>query len=285
MARTLYSASVRLDENNAPTIDATKLSAAAKYYRRVDPTGEYAFDALFEDAWVRFMAGDYVHALGNLRVLSSPELAGRNIEGAVLEAVILFSTCRYDEATAVINKLKETYGPRRAEIERALEALDKMGDDAVRVQFVRSGAHGVVADVLASRALAAHLEYDAFIESEVKRLRQAPASFRAAKVADDVQDDLALAGDIERRNIADLAKQLLLRERDQIAWHLRDALKVLIDITAAQRDQLESPPSASLITSPPAPKPMQLSWPINGQAALLDPYGLYRTVVTSKCGR
>src|SRR5262249_51940829 len=35
MARTYYSASIRLDENNSPTIDSQKLSAAVKYWNKV----------------------------------------------------------------------------------------------------------------------------------------------------------------------------------------------------------------------------------------------------------
>ena len=72
MARTYYSASVRLDEQNVPTIDANKLSAAVKYWNRVDVASEYWLDALFEESWAYFMAGDYPHALGNIHTIESP---------------------------------------------------------------------------------------------------------------------------------------------------------------------------------------------------------------------
>ena len=72
MARTYYSASVRLDENNAPSIDAQKLSAEVKYWNKIDNTSEYWLDALFEESWAYFMAGDYPHALGNIHTIDSP---------------------------------------------------------------------------------------------------------------------------------------------------------------------------------------------------------------------
>jgi hypothetical protein len=72
MARTYYSASVRLNEDGIPKIDAKKLSAAVKYWNRVDVASEYWLDALFEQSWAYFMAGDYPHALGNIHTLESP---------------------------------------------------------------------------------------------------------------------------------------------------------------------------------------------------------------------
>jgi hypothetical protein len=66
IARTYYSASITLDaETNAPNVNSTKLSAAVKYWNSVDQTSEYWLDALFEESWAYFMAGDYAHALGN----------------------------------------------------------------------------------------------------------------------------------------------------------------------------------------------------------------------------
>src|SRR5258706_5237192 len=72
MARTYYSASIRLDENNSPTIDSQKLSAAVKYWNKVDVGSEVWLDALFEESWAYFIAGDYSHALGNIHTLHAP---------------------------------------------------------------------------------------------------------------------------------------------------------------------------------------------------------------------
>src|SRR4030095_9632393 len=72
MARTYYSASVRLDDNNVPTIDGARRSAAVKYWTRVDVASEYWLDGLFEESWAYFMAGDYAHALGNIHTIEAP---------------------------------------------------------------------------------------------------------------------------------------------------------------------------------------------------------------------
>src|SRR5258706_1968222 len=63
MARTYYSASIKLDENNTPTIDGTKLSAAVKFWNKVDQGSEYWLDGLFEESWAYFMAGALTDAM------------------------------------------------------------------------------------------------------------------------------------------------------------------------------------------------------------------------------
>ena len=50
-------------------IDANKLSAAVKYWNRVDVASEYWLDALFEESWAYFLQQDYPRALGNIHTL------------------------------------------------------------------------------------------------------------------------------------------------------------------------------------------------------------------------
>src|SRR6185369_16826760 len=96
MARTYYSASVRLAGDGYPKIDEKKLSAAVKYWNRVDVSSEYWLDALFEESWAYFMAGDYPHALGNIHTLESPYFPNSFYpEADILKGVIYFTICQY----------------------------------------------------------------------------------------------------------------------------------------------------------------------------------------------
>jgi tetratricopeptide (TPR) repeat protein len=100
MARTYYSASVRLDDENRASLDEKKLSAAVKYWNRVDVRSEHWGAALFEESWAYFMAGDYPRALGNIHSIESPYFPNALYpEADVLRAVIHFTNCRYDDAT------------------------------------------------------------------------------------------------------------------------------------------------------------------------------------------
>ena len=128
MARTYYSASVRLDENNAPTIDAQKLSAAVKYWNKVDDASEYWLDALFEESWAYFMAGDYPHALGNIHTIEAPYFPNSYYpEAEVLKAVIYFANCQYDDATIIVAQFQQKYQPIYDELDKVLERFK--GDD------------------------------------------------------------------------------------------------------------------------------------------------------------
>src|ERR1700722_15232330 len=113
MARTFYSASIKLDDQtNAPTVDQTRLSAAVKYWNKVDVASEYWLDALFEESWAYFMAGDYSHALGNIHTLEAPYFPHSYYpEADVLKAVIYFSNCQYDDALIIVSKFRNKYQP------------------------------------------------------------------------------------------------------------------------------------------------------------------------------
>jgi len=92
IARTFYSASIRLDpETNAPTVDEKKLSAAVKYWNAVDVASEYWLDALFEESWAFYMAGRYPEALGNIHTIQSPYSPKAFYPDAdILKAVVSF---------------------------------------------------------------------------------------------------------------------------------------------------------------------------------------------------
>src|SRR5262245_54209298 len=111
MARTYYSSSIKLDpESNAPTVNSEKLSAAVKYWNQVDEGSEYWLDALFEESWAYFMAGDYPRALGNIHTIEAPYFPGSFYpEAQILKAVIYFSNCNYEAATTVVARFNKRY--------------------------------------------------------------------------------------------------------------------------------------------------------------------------------
>jgi hypothetical protein len=273
MARTYFSAATRVDENGVPVVDPTRISAAAKYYRRVSPAGELFFDAIFEDAWTRYMAGDFVHALGDVRMLASPEVGPRFSEAALLEALVLYQTCRYDDAQAAIERMRHTYEPRKQAVESKLDALAK-ASDAEQFRLVASSV------APAEHKLAGYIAYDTLLESEKKLFSQLPAAFKSSQLGGDVQDALALASDIVRRQATDLGRERLLREKAELDEHLRDAKKIEIDIVAARRNALESSSPPPPLPPPARPRNATTSWPVNGTAA---PDALYHAPITVQC--
>jgi len=300
MARTYYSASVRLDDNNAPTINGDKLSAAVKYWNRVDVGSEYWLDALFEESWAYFMAGDYPHALGNIHTIESPYFPNSFYpEADILKAVISFTICQYEDATTSVARMKKKYEPIKKELEAVLNRFKGEGGEQKFFEFlkdVRSGKANlapvirpVVENALSDRSLLRNLEYVRVLDEEDARFKKAPASFKNSPIGNDVTDALNLARDLAIRNAGALARERYQRNLDELNEHLRDASKILIDITSAERNKLDQAVVSGQLSKEESqtygvvnPDAEHVLWPFNGEY-WRDELGFYRQVVVSKC--
>lgn len=303
MARTFYSASIKLDEQtNAPTVDQTRLSAAVKYWNKVDVASEYWLDALFEESWAYFMAGDYSHALGNIHTIESPYFPHANYpEADVLKAVIYFANCQYDDALTIVAKFRGHYEPIRDALSKQLDDFKKQSNpEEAFYKFLRDvrddKAHldpkiaPIVKGSLSDRQLLRNLEYVRVLDEEGKRFDKAPNSFKGSKVADMVKDSVHDARELAVRNAGDLAKARYERNLADLNEQLRNGQKILIDITAAQRNQLDQAIAGSQVTVEESkanivkPDDEHVIWPFNGEY-WRDELGFYRQTITSKCGR
>ena len=302
MARTYYSASVRVDENNSPTIDSQKLSAAVKYWNRVDVASEYWLDALFEESWAYFMAGDYPHALGNIHTLEAPYFPNSYYpEADILKAVISFTICQYEDATSVVARMKKKYEPIKKELEATLNRFKGEGSEQEFFKFLRDVRAGkanlspvikpIVENTLSDRQLLRNLEYVRVLDEEDARFKKAPPTFRNSALGGDVTDALNLARDLAIRNAGTLARDRYERNLAELGGQLRDASKILIDITAAERNKLDQAVVSGQLSKQDAltygvvkPDVEHVLWPFNGEY-WRDELGFYRQVVVSKCGK
>ncbi len=76
-----------------------KFLDSAIAYRRIKKENFLFYDSLFEQSWALFMAGRPKHALGSLYGAHSPYFKDYyNPESKILESMIYFWMCRYDEA-------------------------------------------------------------------------------------------------------------------------------------------------------------------------------------------
>jgi hypothetical protein len=302
MARTYYSASVRLDDNNVPTIDAAKLSAAVKYWNRVDVGSEYWIDGLFEQSWAYFMAGDYPHALGNIHTIEAPYFPNSFYpEADILKAVISFTICQYDDATTIVARMQKKYEPIKKELESTLNRFKGEGGEQQFFEFLKQVRAGkanlspqirpIVENALSDRQLLRNIEYVRVLDEEDARFKKAPATFRNSALGGDVTDALQLARDLAVRNAGTLARERYQRNLDELNEHLRDARKILIDITAAERNKLDQQVISGQLSKEEAltygvvkPDEEHVLWPFDGEY-WRDELGFYRQVVTSKCGK
>jgi hypothetical protein len=303
MARTYYSASIRLDaETNAPTVDTNKLSAAVKYWNNVDQASEYWLDALFEQSWAYFMAGDYPHALGNIHTIQAPYFPTSFYpEADVLKAVIYFSNCNYDAATTVVARFNKRYTPIKDELERILKNYKGENREDAFFKFlleVREGrgniderVRPIVEAALSDRQLLRNIDYVKLLEEEERRFKKSPPSFQSSSLGQQVADSLKLARDLAVRQAGELALSRYQRNVDEVNEHLRNGEKILIDITAAQRNLLDEKiqkgqvsKAESKIYGDVKPDEEHVIWPFDGEY-WRDELGFYRQKVQSACGR
>jgi hypothetical protein len=301
MARTYYSASVRLDEANAPRIDSSRLSAAVKYWNKVDVASEYWLDALFEESWAYFMAGDYAHALGNIHTIEAPYFPNSYYpEAEVLKAVIYFANCQYDDAETIVAKFQQKYQPVYDDLNKVLRRFQGDEADEPFYKFLKQVRDGqadlpprikkVVENALSDRQLLRHLQYVQVLDDESKRFQKAPPAFRDSPLGADTKDAMQLARDIAVRNAGQLARERYQRNLDELNEHLRDSAKILIDITAAKRNQLDAAIAGSQVKGVESernivkPDEEHVIWPFDGEY-WRDELGFYRQTITSKCGR
>ncbi|WP_438020086.1 hypothetical protein WMF18_13900 [Sorangium sp. So ce315] len=302
MARTYYSASVRLDDNNVPTIDAAKLSAAVKYWNRVDVASEYWLDSLFEGSWAYFMAGLYPQALGNIHTIESPYFPNSFYpEADILKAVVSFTICQYGDATIIVAKMKKKYEPIKKELEAILKRFQGEGNEERFFQFLKEVGDGkanlsptvrpIVENALSDRQLRRNMEYVRVLDEEAARFKKAPANFRNSPVGGDVTDALEFARSLAVRNAGTLGRERYQRNLDELNEHLRDSAKILIDITAAERNKLDQQVVSGQLSKEDAltygvvkPDDEHVLWPFDGEY-WRDELGFYRQVVTSKCSK
>ncbi len=301
MARTYYSASIRLDEKNTPTIDSAKLSAAVKFWNRVDVASEYWLDSLFEESWAYFMAGDYAHALGNIHTLQSPYFPNSYYPATdILKAVIYFSNCQYDDAETIVARFQSKYQPIYDDLARTLKRFQGSEADEPFYKFLKEVRDGkadlppriqvVVQNALSDRQLLRHLQYVQVLDDESKRFDKERKKFRESALGADVKDALQLARDIAVRNAGQVARERYQRNLDELQEHLRDSTKISIDVTSARRNQLDAVLAGSQVSVQESernvvkPDEEHVIWPFQGEY-WRDELGFYRQTITSKCGR
>lgn len=303
MARTYYSASIRLNaETNTPTVDEKKLSAAVKHWNQIEPSSEYWLDALFEESWAYFMAGQYPKALGNIHTIQSPYFPGAFYpEAEILKAVIYFSNCDYLAATTVVARFNKRFVPIQEELQKVLARFKGEQQTEPFFKFllsVRDGTAdlppsiaGIVEASMSDRQLLRGIEYVRVLDEEMARFQQTPSAFKGSPLGTQVQEVLKIARDLAVTGAGELARQRYQRNLEELDEHLRNGEKILIDITAAQRNELDQAIAANQVSQQEAkifgivkPDDEHMLWPFDGEY-WRDELGFYRQVVESACGR
>jgi uncharacterized membrane-anchored protein YhcB (DUF1043 family) len=247
------------------------------------------------------MAGDYAHALGNIHTIQAPYFPNSYYpEAEILKAVIYFANCQYDDANTIVARFQQRYQPIYDDLAKVLKKFSGDNQEEAFYKFLKDVRDGkadvppriktVVENALSDRQLLRHLQYVQVLDDEGARFKKANAQFRDSPLGNDVKDALQLARDIAVRNAGQLARERYERNLAELNEHLRDSAKILIDITAAQRNQLDQAIAGSQVSVQESqrnivkPDDEHVIWPFDGEY-WRDEQGFYRQTITSKCGR
>jgi len=106
-----------------------QFDTALKYYDQIERYSENWLQSLFEKSWTYFRSGDYERAMGNLHTLNSPYFEEQYFpESRVVQAVILYANCRYEDAIIVVDQFVKDYDALRKELAANLEQNEDATD-------------------------------------------------------------------------------------------------------------------------------------------------------------
>lgn len=95
-----------------------KFLESAREYRLIRRSSGLFYESLFEQSWALFMSGSMKHALGTLYGVNAPYFENHfNPEAKVLESIIYYWMCRYDDARRSLAEFADNHR----------EAIDSLG--------------------------------------------------------------------------------------------------------------------------------------------------------------
>ncbi|MGE0174144.1 MAG: tetratricopeptide repeat protein [Oligoflexales bacterium] len=95
---------------------------SVRHFRNVTRNSSLFYESLFEQSWALFMSGNPMHSLGSLYGVHSPYFTNRyNPESKILESIVYYWMCRYDNSRNSLADFAEKYGQSVEGINNYLE--------------------------------------------------------------------------------------------------------------------------------------------------------------------
>ena len=271
---------------------------SVRYYDQVDEADADWLQSLFELSWVYFQLKNYPRALGNLHTLNSPYFADQYFpESRVLQALILFYNCRYDEANAIIKAFVQDYYPLMTELRDQinqfadpnafygwLARLSRSEQTEFSARFKR-----IFNAALADRKLRRKFFFVQTLNGEIERLGSlAGTSQIAGPLLEGLRGELTAYRSLVIGEAGSLAQARLLRLLKELKQHLSGALKIKGETLKAQRGALAESVQFEQAAAAAAQTEIvvdaeHFEWPFTGEY-WRDELGSYMYDISSECG-
>jgi tetratricopeptide (TPR) repeat protein len=270
---------------------------AVRYYDLIDDKNPDWLQAIFEVSWVYFQLRQYPRALGNLHTLTSPFFTDQYFpESRVLQSLILFYNCRYEDALAVVKEFVQDYYPLLKELGAQLNQfpdpnafylwlarLSQESESKFSERFKR-----IFNAALADRKLRRKFAFITVLNKELAAIKNLAVDSPSKKVfLTSLKGELLSYRTLVVGEAGSLAQARLTRVLKELKQHLAGALKIKGETLKAQRNALSSDvrreqAAAAAATFELVVDDEHVEWPFNGEY-WKDELGSYIYDISSKC--
>ena len=254
-------------------------------------------DALFESSWAHFQLAQSNRALGNLHSLNSPFFSAQYYpEAPILQAVILFESCRYTGVRKTLDLFDDVYAPLLQQLEalatERTSDLDYFGfyeasesklatDFDPRLQQITRAA-------LSDRSVREAEAFVRQVESERAALSKLPAEVVAGPfgqyLAGKLDGELGLA----QTNLGGLVRRRMERITGELRTKRREAEAIRVEVDLSEASLLKAQKAMGAVGEVPdvvsetRPAWYQMAWPFEKEY-WRDELGHYSYHIASKC--
>lgn len=273
-----------------------KHDTAGRYYDQVQEGSSLWLDSLFELGWTYFHLSRLDRVLGQLHTLNSPYFEDRYYpEARVLEALILFRTCRFNEVLVVVARFLRDYKPLRKELDQQLggnrsdaEFYWYLSSLAADKEGLSVALRRIFNAALNDKALQRMFKLVAKLGAEQEGLDKLARNTTAKDYAKALSEDLGRVRNVMISEAGAMARKRLTRVREELTEIIRQGLRIKYESLRARRNSINDEVRAAMAqTAAAANEPREedeehVVWPFDG-SYWKDELGGYTYDVESRC--
>lgn len=269
-----------------------------EYYAGIKQRSEHWLDALFESSWAYFQADEYNRALGNLHSLNSPFFNDEYYpEAPVLQAVIFFYNCQFEQVRFALDEFQYIYAPLKDELRITIDSFftDAQAYEFLRNAQARRGSNRsfdprlqqIVDAVLTDAVLEKQLAFVAQLEAEVEFIDKAPAAWSKSELGDFLYSETVGQLALSRDGAGALVRERLAAVHAELEQKERESSAILVETDLAEANALSSTVASEMASSAAVDTKdvvhrEQMLWRFDGEY-WRDELGYYSYHISSKC--
>lgn len=271
---------------------------AIKYYANIGQDSKYWLDSLFESSWAYFQTDEYNRALGNLHSLNSPFFNDQYYpEAPILQAVIFFYNCQFDQVRLALDEFQYVYAPLKDELQIT---IDGFLDNEEAYEFLRDARENtgenqefdprlqqIVDAALGDEVLSSAMAFLDRLQSEVDYIEEAPDSWSRSELGDFLYGDTVGQLALSRESTGGLVISRLDTILTELETRNRESSAILVETDLAEANALSDEvagelESEHLSSSEDRATSEQMIWRFDGEY-WRDELGYYSYHIDSQC--